>query len=170
MITIRIADRTNFRPDSLDDFDRYQVVTDVYRLSGQELVRRPNPFTETWSPERRREHAREVLSGEYITFCAFDGDRVAGGIMLLPEPDHGRLIVESFHVSREYRRQGLGRRLFGAAKDEARARGARALYISACSAVETIDFYRAMGCVLSPDPIPEMVEKEPCDIQLECAL
>lgn len=52
----------------------------------------------------------------------------------------------------------------------ARRHGAAALYISACSAEETIAFYLAMGCRLSPSPIPAMAQDEPWDIQLEYSL
>ena len=78
-----------------------------------------------------------------------------------------RMIVDSFHVSADQRRRGLGRRLFETAKAEVRKHGAVALYISACSAEETIRFYLAMGCRPSRDPIPTMVLDEPWDIQLE---
>ena len=78
----------------------------------------------------------------------------------------GRMIVESLHVSREFRHRGLGRALFERALGEARARGASCLYISACSSRETIAFYRAMGCVLADQVIPELAEEEPFDLQL----
>lgn len=171
MIEIRQADKSNFRPDSLDSFDRTQNVTYVYRPAdggGLKLVYQP--FTETWSPERRREKAAEILSGKYITLCAFDGEKAAGAILLNPVLNSGRMIAESFHVSREYRRQGIGRMLTEAAKAEALRRGAHALYFSACSAKETIDFYTAMGCRPSAEPIASYAEEEPCDIQMELAL
>lgn len=167
MLTIQKADQSNFQPDSLDDFSRFQTVTNVYRLQGGQLVLVHQPFTEDWSPERKREKAAEVLSGSFITFCAFEHRRVLGCIMLVPELNKGRMIVHSFHVSADQRRRGLGRRLFEAAKAEARNHQASALYISACSSEETIRFYLSIGCHLSPNPILAMVEDEPWDIQLE---
>lgn len=170
MITIQKADSGNFHADSLDDFSRMQTVTKVYRLQDGQLCLIDHPFTEDWSPERRREKASEILSGRYITFCAFEEERAVGSIMLIPELNEGRMIVHSYHVSAEHRRRGLGRMLFDAAKEEALKAGADALYISACSAEETIRFYLAMGCRLSEKPIPEMVEDEPFDIQMEYRL
>ena len=90
--------------------------------------------------------------------------------MLLPEPDHGRLVIDSLHVSADRRRHGIGRALMAAAKEKAISVGASALYVSACSAQETIDFYRAMGFAVSPQPIRSYAEAEPCDIQMECRL
>ncbi len=169
-IEIKQADSSNFRETSLDSFDRFQEVQNVWRMENGRLVLVFHPFTETWSPERRREKAREILSGRYITFCAFEGDAVVGEIMLLPELNENRLVIDSFHVSRAVRRCGIGRRLLETAADYARGRGASALYASCCCAEETVAFHKAMGFRLSEYPIPSCVEDEPFDIQMECGL
>ena len=169
-IEIKQADRNNFCETSMDSFDRFQEVQNVWRLENGRLVLKVQPFTETWSPERRRKKAGEILSGKFITFCAFEKDAVVGEIMLNPELNENRLIIDSFHVSRAYRRRGIGRRLIETVAEYARGCGASALYASCCSAEETIDFYRAMGFRLSEHPIPSRVEDEPFDIQMECKL
>ena len=170
MIEIKQVDRNNFRETSMDSFDRFQEVQNVWRIENGRLVLNFQPFTETWSPKQRRKKAGEILSGRYITFCAYDGDAVVGEIMLIPELNEDRLIIDSFHVSRAYRRRGIGRRLIETAADYARGRGASALYASCSSAEETIAFYKAMGFRLSERPIPSRVEEEPFDIQMERGL
>lgn len=165
---IKLADKSSFRPDSLKEFRRYQEVGNVYRVRDGQPVLVYHPFTEDWDAARRTEKAEKILSGRFVTYCAFEGERVVGEIMLLPELNRGRLIIDSFHVSGDFRRRGIGRALLEAAKREALHRGARALYASCCSAEETIKFYTAMGFRLSDDPIPEYVEDEPCDLQMEC--
>ena len=170
MIEIKQADRNNFCETSMDSFDRFQEVQNVWRMENGRFVLKFQPFTETWSPEQRRKKAGEILSGRYITFCAFEADAVVGEIMLLPELNENRLIIDSCHVSRAFRRRGIGRRLIETAADYARGRGASALYASCCSAEETIDFYKAMGFKPSEHPIPSCVEEEPFDIQMECRL
>lgn len=170
MIEIRKPNRSNFNEASMDSFDRFQTVQNTYRLENGRLILKKHPFTETWSPERKREKAAEILSGNFIPYCAFAGDTVVGEILLLPDMNEGRLIIDSFHVSREYRRHGVGRKLFEAAVDEAGSHGAKALYASCCSAEETIRFYLAMGFRPSEHPIPSFAEKEPFDIQMECSL
>jgi len=167
MIEIKRADRNNSCETSMDSFDRFQEIQNVWRVENGRLVLKFQPFTETWSPEQRRKKAGEILSGRYITFCAFEGDAVVGEIMLIPELNENRLIIDSFHVSRAYRRHGIGRRLVETVADYARGRGASALYASCSSAEETIDFYKAMGFRLSEHPIPSRVEDEPFDIQME---
>ena len=170
IIEIKQADRNNFCKTSMDSFDRFQEVQNVWRIENGRLVLHFQPFTETWLPEQRRKKAGEILSGRDITFCAFDGDAVVGEIMLKPELNENRLIIDSLHVSREFRRCGIGRRLVETVADYARGRGASALYASCCSSEETIDFYKAMGFRLSEHPIPSCVEDEPFDIQMECKL
>ena len=63
-----------------------------------------------------------------MTYCAFEGNRVVGEIMLLPRLNKDRLIIDSFHVSSDYRRRGIGRALLDAARQEALKRG-RMLYM-----------------------------------------
>ena len=78
--------------------------------------------------------------------------------------------LSSIHVSRDVRGQGTGRDLFRLAANWARAHGARKLYISAHSSVETQAFYAAMGCVEAAEYSRAHAEKEPCDCQLEFPL
>ena len=167
---IEIADKRNFSEYSLDDFQRYQVVRQVYRRGEGELVIVDNPFEEDWTLERRRVRAQQILSGDYLTFCAFEEDRVAGFLMLIPELYDGRLIVYRFYISREFRRKGYGRALFAKAKEEAKKRQAHSLFISACPAKETIDFYLAMGCFPSDCVMPDFAHTKPHDIPMECLI
>lgn len=169
-VEVRRAEPGNFSESSLDSFDRFQAVQRVYRWENGALVLKEKPFTEDWSAERKREKAAEILSGDFVPYCAFLGERVIGEILLLPELNKGRLVIDSFHVSRPYRHCGVGRRLFEAAADYARMCGATALYASCCSAEETIRFYTAMGFRPSEAPIASCVEDEPFDIQMECGL
>ena len=78
--------------------------------------------------------------------------------------------LTSIHVSADARGHGLGRQLFQRAEETGRRLGAKALYISAHSSVESQAFYKAMGCVEATEYIPAHVEQEPCDCQLECRL
>ena len=168
LMEIKLVGQNNFRIHSLRDFRRYQEVTNVYRLTDGQLTLVYHPFVEDWDDARRVEKAEEILSGQFVTYCAFEENRVVGEIMLLPRLDKERLVIDSFHVSEEFRRRGIGRALFEAARREALNRGARALYASCCSAEETIRFYSAMGFRLSDDPIASCAEKEPYDLQMEC--
>ena len=84
--------------------------------------------------------------------------------------EQGYLDLPCIHVSEDMRGKGIGKALFNAAKDWARAHGGRKLYISAHSAVESQAFYKAMGCVEAAVYNQKYVEAEPYDCQLECRL
>ena len=167
---IMLADKHNFTCASLKDFQRYQEMKTVYRVHEGKMILVYNPFTEDWNFARRLQKADDILSGRYVTYCAFEENCVVGEIMLIPQLNKGRLIIDSFHVSTDYRRRGIGRSLLEAARQEALKRGAHALYASCCSSEETINFYSAMGFRLSSDPIPSCVEDEPYDLQMECMI
>ena len=167
---IKLIDKSNFTRDSLKGFRRYQEVKNVYRLKDGNMTLVCNPFTEDWNAARLLQKAEEILKGKYVTYCAFEKNCVVGEIMLIPQLNKGRLIIDSFHVSSDYRRRGIGRSLLEAARQEALKRGAYSLYASCCSAEETINFYSAMGFRLSSDPIPSLVKDEPYDLQMECMI
>ena len=167
---ITLIDNTNFCLSSLDNFSRYQEVKNVYRFKNGILHIEYHPFIEDWSLEQKRKKAEKIMSGRYIAFGAYENGEVVGAILLLPELDHGRMMIDSFHVSAAHRRRGIGRALFETAKAEAIRCGAKALYASACSSQETIDFYTAMGFIISPNPIQSCVDDEPQDIQMECRI
>jgi len=111
-----------------------------------------------------------ISSCDYITYVAFENDKVVGFIGLLRQLNGPYMILDMMQVSSECRGQGVGRQLFELGKAEARKAGAEALYISACSSEETIAFYRAMGSDLASNPIKEIDEEEPCDLQMICPI
>ena len=101
-------DASNFTENSLDDFSRYQEVTQVYRLIDGRLQHVPLTFTEDWPLARRREKAREILRRTHIVYGAVENGEVVGVIMLLPALDYGRMvriIAETASVGRCSRRQ-----------------------------------------------------------------
>ena len=84
--------------------------------------------------------------------------------------DNAYIDLAELHVSRDCRRVGTGTELFARVAGVARCLGARKLYISAHSAVETQAFYKKLGCVPAALPDAAHVAREPFDIQLEYSL
>ena len=168
MIKIELLSDTNFCTESLDLYDRKQYVNKVYRRIDGDYTLVECKYTEDWDLNKKRSVARRISSDEYITYIALENDKVVGFIGLLRQLNGPYMILDMMQVSSECRGQGIGRRLFEAGKDEARKNGAEALYISACSSEETIAFYRAMGSKLASEPIKEIAEEEPFDLQMIC--
>ena len=168
MIKIELLSATNFCMTSLDLYNRKQDVKKVYRKTDGDYRLVKCRYTEDWDLNKKRSVAKQISSDKYITYVALDNDKVVGFIGLLRKLNGPYMILDMMQVSSEYRGNGIGRRLFEAGKDEARKNGAEALYISACSSEETIAFYRAMGSDLASDPIKEIAEQEPFDLQMIC--
>lgn len=155
-------------------FIRRQVVTQCWRkIDGQWLVR-DIAFIDDWSPadyDVLVACLRHTLATGGFVFGAFSDGALKGFASVESEPlgqNRDYLDLSCIHVSEDMRGRGIGTQLFLAAKRWAAQHGAKKLYISAHSAVESQAFYRAMGCVEAVEYNAEHVAKEPCDCQLEC--
>lgn len=158
------------------DFRRRQVVTDCWRRVDGEWVIRSDPFIDEWSEEDYRELIsclRNTLRTGGIVYGAFEENLLKGFVSVEEEPlgSLGQYLdLSSIHVSEDRRGLGIGNRLFMLACDWAREHGAKKLYISAHSAVETQAFYRSRGCVEAEEYNKEHCEREPYDCQMEYQL
>ena len=169
-------DNNNFTGNSLDDFVRHQTVTECWRKTdnGWKLV--PNDYEENWSQVQCREIADDVvhhMNLDQTGFGAFDGERIIGFATVSHRifgaaARYVQLVC--FQISEEYRRQGIGRKLFSMACEEARRLGADKLYISAHSSKESQAAYRALGCSFAEEINEELAAAEPFDVQMEYRL
>lgn len=162
------------------DFVRHQDVVKCWRRDNGKWVIRDDPFTDDWTEEdyhflvRCLQNTVRTGGFVYAAFCGHPSCSTLKGFVSV-EPAlfggaQGYLDLSSIHVSEDMRGKGIGSSLFRAAREWAKRKGGRKLYISAHSAVETQAFYRAMGCVEAQEYDRHHVEQEPFDCQLECAL
>ena len=157
-------------------FIRRQVVVNCLRREGGCWKIKDDPFVDDWSEEDYQTLVRclknTVSTGGFV-YAAFCDGVLKGFVSVEPEVFGGEnqyLDLSSIHVSEDMRRNGIGKTLFLAAKAWVKEKGAKKLYISAHSAVESQAFYRAMGCVEAKEYNKKHVEKEPYDCQLECSV
>ena len=157
--------------------DRSEVVETVYQLKSGNLVLHPEHHdVRGWPPGEAEKYTPILLEcfdrGGWF-YGVFDDARLIGAVVLDNKflgRHKDQLQMSFLHVSRSHRNTGLGSRLFNLAKRIARERGATSLYISATPSENTIRFYQAQGCTVSPDPDPKLFALEPDDIHLECNL
>jgi len=172
----RRLDKNNFTGHSLDDFVRHQTVTACWRKIGNDWKLVPNVYEENWSQVQCRETAEDMarhINLDQTGFGAFDGERIIGFAtvshrMFGAAARYVQLVC--FQISKEYRRQGIGRKLFSLACEEARRLGADKLYISAHSSKESQAAYRALGCTSAEEVNEELAAAEPFDVQMEYRL
>lgn len=170
VVKIELLTEKNFTESSLDNYERRQEVKKVYRRQNGVYVLVEQPYIEDWDLEHRRQIAANIGSRDYLTYLAREDNEIVGFIGLVRKLVGERMILDMMHVSAPYRGSGIGRKLFEIGKEEAIKAGAKELYISACSSEETIAFYRAMGAEITDDPIKELAEAEPYDLQMTLQL
>ncbi len=176
MIEYRILREQEIDRNLFHYFIRRQVVTECLRRESDAWVVRADPFIDDWTEkdyqtltERLRETAR---TGGFVCGAFSDGKlkgfaSVVNGFF---GGENRYLDLMLLHVSQDMRGKGIGKALFLAAAEWARKQGAKKLYISAHSAVESQAFYRAMGCVEAAEYNPHHVAEEPYDCQMEYVL
>ncbi len=176
MIQYRVLKENKIDRELFRDFTRHQTVTKCWRRENGKWLIKDAPFTDDWSEEDYQflvQCLKDTARTGGFVYAAFREGKLKGFAAVLPEifgGEHRYLDLAAIHVSEDMRKQGIGTRLFLAAKEWARKKGARKLYISAHSAVESQAFYRQMGCVEAELYNQSHVEKEPFDCQLEARL
>lgn len=176
MITYRGINDEELTRELFGSFVRRQVVVDCLRREEGKWVVKADPFIDDWSEADYGTLVaclKNTLKTGGFVYGAFLANNLKGFVSVEADFFGGEnkyLDLTSIHVSQDMRRSGIGRKLFGAAKEWAKEQGAGKLYISAHSAVESQRFYRSMGCVEAVEYNKEHVEAEPFDCQLECVL
>lgn len=153
--------------------DRREVIEKVYYLENGALILKPEHYDMQGWPPGEAERYTPLLYECFDRggwFCGAFEDGTLIGIAILDSKfigkRHDQLQLMFLHVSREYRKQGLGKRLFEMASTKAREWGARQMYISATPSESTVNFYVQLGAVVTGEPNPELLALEPEDIHL----
>lgn len=174
MITYRKLGVDEISMELFASFQRRQEVNKCWRKVDGEWVVKDIAFVDDWTESDYRflvKCLKNTILTNGAVFGAFSEGKLKGFASVEPEliGSAGQYMdLSSIHVSQDMRQKGIGKELFRLAKEHAGKQGARKLYISAHSAIETQSFYRAMGCVEAEEYNTLHVEQEPCDCQLEC--
>ncbi len=176
MIEYRILREQELDRRLFRTFIRRQVVDQCLRHENGVWVVRSDPFIDNWTEEGYQTLIRclhhTVRTGGFVLGAFSDGE-LKGFVSVENDFFGGENRyhdLSSLHVSEDMRREGIGKALFLAAAEWAKRQGARKLYISAHSAIESQAFYCAMGCVEAAEYNQKHVEAEPFDCQMEYVL
>jgi len=176
MIEYRVLQKQEIDRRLFRTFIRRQAVDQCLRRENGVWVIRSDPFMDDWTEEDYQTLIRclhnTVQTGGFVCGAFSDGE-LKGFVSVENDFFGGENRyhdLSSLHVSEDMRRGGIGKALFLAAARWARKQGAKKLYISAHSAIESQAFYRAMGCVEAVEYNQKHVEAEPYDCQMEYVL
>lgn len=162
--------------DLFSKFHRYQEVTKCWRKENGRWVIKDISFIDDWNEEEYLllvKYLTNTLKTKGVVYGAFFNNELKG----FASVEYGFIDeakeyfdLSSLHVSRDMRGFGIGKTLFDMSAKWAKKSGAKKLYISSHSAVETQKFYKYMGCKEALVYNAKHVENEPCDCQLEYLL
>lgn len=175
-IIYRKLEAEEIKKELFAGFERYQEVKRCWRKEDGQWLLKDIAFTEDWGEEEYAflvECLQDTIKGGGVVLAAFAGDTLAGFASVEGEifsGDHRYIQLSGLHTSYPKRGQGIGKTLLAMAGEAARSLGAKKLYISTHSSEESQRFYRGQGCVEAAEYCSWLVEKEPCDCQLELVL
>lgn len=157
--------------------DRSEYIQNVYHLERGELVLKPEVYQMNGWPPGESEMYTPILLGCYDRggwfYGVFEDSRLIAVAILdivFIGKDRDLIQLKFLHVSHGYRKSGLGKKLLMFSLYMAKKKGAAGLYISATPSENTVNFYLSQGCVLTPQPDPDLYALEPDDIHLECRI
>jgi len=177
-LELRELAKEDLHPDLLKHFNRYQEVTRALRNENGVWVERDISFIDEWDVGEKH----EIVTVDFTSCLSSGGliwgvfsleNHLIGFACLLSKPfgSAGQYLqLTQLHVSADYRGMGIGHELFLVAAQRGRELGAKKLYISTHSAVESQRFYERLGCVDAVEVNKELVEREPYDRQMEFLL
>jgi len=154
--------------------DRAEVIENIYYFQNGSLILQPEHYDLQGWPPGESEQYMPILVDCFDRGGTFYGAFQHGelkGVAVLDNKFIGQnkdqLQLKFLHISRSYRKRGLGKLLFNKAVERAREMNARKLYVSATPSENTVNFYKNMGCVVTREVDQELFELEPEDIHLE---
>lgn len=157
----------------LKEIDRSEHIELIYEMDDDNMIEiKTDHECPDWDDILLREMEERFLyelEQGGMAVGAFVDDTLVGFGVLAHKPrgeQLDQLQVDLMYVTREYRRQGIGTELLNRLGEEAKRRGAKALYISSTETRSAVSFYRSNGSELTKNVDAELFSKEPKDIHM----
>ncbi|RJP20016.1 MAG: GNAT family N-acetyltransferase [Candidatus Abyssobacteria bacterium SURF_5] len=172
---IIIRHMRNSEIERIAEVDRSEYITKNYINDNGSLETRDVDWhVPPWSADGEGVHSvrakieewRPLLDDGGAMFGAFDEEHLVGFGIYRPNLSENTAQLAALYVSNGYRNQGIGALLAGEVAQQARADGARKLYVSATPTVSTVHFYMGQGFALTRKINRRLFDLEPRDIHV----
>lgn len=165
MIDIRRMDPSEI--GRLSEIDRTEHVTKNCRMENGCLVTTEADWRiGRWDAEKKIREWAPIVDGWRNMWGAFDGDTLVGISVYRPNLTGDTAQLALLHISRGYRRMGIGKRLAEKVLDSARSDGAKRIYVTSFPSRAATDFYLNLGFRPAEELNEELYRLEPDDIHL----
>jgi len=169
--TIRPLERSEVT--DIWQIDRSEIIEEMYRLEGEQLLLEPRFYDVRGWPEGEAEIYTPILLDCYdhegvLLGAYLDDTLVAVAVTdVRPVGTYPELYQLGFmHVGNTVRGQGLAGELYRRSMAIAKEAGAEGFYISATPTRRTIDFYLKQGAKVTTTPDQLLFMREPEDIHM----
>jgi GNAT superfamily N-acetyltransferase len=160
------------------EIDRTEEIEILLVQHGSELEERIGDWSApAWFSDGQGEHEHSVayqraecerhLAAGAISLGAFADGRLVGIGLVTPHIRPGIAQLAFLHVSSEYRARGVGGHLSEELERLAREQGDTTLVVSATPSLNTVRFYLGRGFEPMAEPLSELHELEPEDVQMQ---
>ena len=165
--------------DRIGDTDRSEEISQDYVCQDGALhLKDVHWSVPRWTPDDQSDHSvpgkiaawRPWLKEGGTMLGAFDGEGLVAFAIYRPRLSPSMAQFAVLHVSRSYRRQGLGAALTDKVIELARSDGATQLYVSAAPTRGTVEFYQSLGFRPTREINRELLELEPEDVHMTMEL
>ncbi|MGM0641138.1 MAG: GNAT family N-acetyltransferase [Thermotogota bacterium] len=168
----------NLKKDEIEkikEINRDERVHKVYYHENGKLVLRNEDYgaTNEWWQQEEVPHIipriKKIFDNNGLVYGAFNKGKLVGISAVENRflKDHNELMnLDVLYVTSKIRGKRIGSRLLKKAKDFAKSKGAKGLYISATPSKHTVNFYFKNGAKLVDDTNDRLFKREPEDIHL----
>ena len=172
---VEIRDLASSEFSRVGEIDRTEHIDVLYEQHGTELVaRRGNWTASAWDPDGQGEHSVEAKRQALVHYAdaggiargALSGGRLVGIGVVVPHIRPAIAQLAFLHVSQDFRGAGVGSRLTADLELVARRAGDREVVVSATPSENTVRFYWGRGYRPMAQPLPELLELQPEDVQM----
>ncbi len=149
------------------EIDRTEHIAKEYILRNGSLeITDVNWHVHRWDSEKKIKEWIPIAEGYENMWGAFDKENLVGFAVYRAHLTDDMAQFAILHISYDYRRMGLGRRLSEKILEKARADGAKKIYVTSTPTKATVGFYQKLGFELAKHVNKELYELEPHDIHM----
>ena len=165
-ITIRLLTPSDIYPEMLESFNHKQIISDKWVKNGERYELTKTYEVREWSNEKRiwiSQYLYQQMNRGGFAAGAFSNGKIAGFACLdgiLQGISEKYVNLTMLFVDDEWRRNGIGKKLFKQMCLCAEHMKADRIFISAIPSYDTISFYFNMGCLDAEYIVQSFVDTE----------
>lgn len=176
IIKYTVLNLNNLNNTFLKDFNRYQETNHVLFNDNGKYIIKNDHYIEKWDDIKKDyiiQSLKKCIKSGGNVIGVFYNDILIGFAAIENEffgDDKEYIELTYIHISNEYRKKGIGKKLFKLCCIKAKEMNAKKLYIGSNPSMETQNFYKSVGCISAKYVNQKIFNSEPLDIQLEYIL